>query len=461
MRTIAIIGAGQAGLLAGHALQKLGYTVTLFSDKSPNDFLTKAKPTGAAGRFNTALEFERELGLNHWEHEVPWVTYAHVTLCPSLNNRLMTVCGRLKKPGCAIDLRLQSHRWMIDLEKKGARVIIEDVTVARLDAIAKEYDITLVASGKGALQNIFERDDTRSTYSKPPRKLSMVGVTGNAMQFEGAPGTPVKFNLFPEYGECFWAPWYHKDGQQAWALSIEAKEGSPLDRFDGAHSGEQVVDITRQLIKNIMPWDYEWARNMSLADEHAWLVGSFTPTVKQPVGKLPSGRIVMPVGDTAMSLDPIAGQGANCGNKMVRNLVECIVANGNKPFDGAWMTTTFNKFWERHHLIDKLTTLFLEPMTDAGKEFLIAAYGSTGRPDDESVQQLIADAFANNFDDPVQLTHALYDIKEARKVIEGLTHKHWLKTKLKGLIRIGKGQVRQKLGLDPHHPSTAPFTMPE
>src|SRR6187551_1561278 len=137
MRTIAIIGAGQAGLLAAHALVKHGYSLTLYSDKSPDDFLTKAHPTGVAGRFNMALEFERELGLNHWEKEVPWVTYAHVTLCPSLNNRLMTVCGRLDKPGCAIDLRLQSHRWMIDLEKKGGKVVIEKVTIERLDEITK------------------------------------------------------------------------------------------------------------------------------------------------------------------------------------------------------------------------------------------------------------------------------------------------------------------------------------
>lgn len=461
MRNIAIIGAGQAGLLAGHALIKQGYNVTLFSDKSPEDFLTKAKPTGAAGRFNMALEFERELGLNHWDKEVPWVTYAHVTLCPTLNNRLMTVCGRLKKPGCAIDLRLQSHRWMIDLEKKGAKVNIEKVTVERLDAIAKEHDLTIVAAGREDIQKVFERDDARSTYTKPPRKLSAVGVTGNAMGFEGAPGIPVKFNLFPEYGECFWVPWYHKDHQQAWMLLVEAKEGGPLDRFDSANSGEQVVNITREIIKEMMPWDYSWTKDMKLADEHAWLVGSFVPVVKKPVGKLPSGRIVMPLGDTAISVDPIAGQGANCGNKMVRNLIECMVAHKDKPFDAEWMTATFEKFWARHHWIDKLSTLFLEPMTDAGKEFLIAAYGSTGRPEDDSVEQMVADAFANNFDDPAQLTYAFYDVHEARKVIEQYTRKHWLRTKLKGLLRIGKGQIRQKLGMDPLHPSTAPFTYPK
>ena len=61
---------------------------------------------------------------------------------------------------------------------------------------------------------------------------------------------------------------------------------------------------------------------MQLADPNGWLVGKFAPTVRKPVGKLPSGRIVTPLGDTAMALDPVGGQGANNGNKMARNLVE-------------------------------------------------------------------------------------------------------------------------------------------
>jgi 2-polyprenyl-6-methoxyphenol hydroxylase-like FAD-dependent oxidoreductase len=70
------------------------------------------------------------------------------------------------------------------------------------------------------------------------------------------------------------------------------------------------------------------------------LIGRVTPIVREPVGRLPSGRIVTPLGDTAMALDPIGGQGANNGNKMARNLVESIIARKDLPFNAQWMTET-------------------------------------------------------------------------------------------------------------------------
>jgi 2-polyprenyl-6-methoxyphenol hydroxylase-like FAD-dependent oxidoreductase len=455
MRKIAIVGAGQAGLLTAHALHRHGYEVTLFSDKTPDDFLGKSRPTGTAARFDMALQWERELGLNHWDHLAPQGQGVHLTFTPGeLGNVLLTLLGRLSRPFLAIDLRLQSHRWMLDLEKRGGKIVIEDVSVEGLDRIAADHDLTVVAAGRGAIMKLFPRDPERSFYTKPPRFLAMVNVVGVPLQLEYCPFLPVKFNFFGRYGECFWVPWFHKDLKAAWSLVFEAKEGGPMDQFRGARSGSEALQIAKKVTREMVPWDADWVAGAELADENSWLVGSFVPEVRQTVGVLPSGRAVMSVGDTNQSLDPIGGQGANNGNKMARNLVECILERGDRPFDRQWMAGTFEKFWQRHHWIDKFNNTLLEPLTDPGKELLIAQYGSSGRKDDNSGRQAIADAFIENFNDPMLITGAFHDMQQARALISKLTGHSWIWSALRGRVAILGGQLRQKLGMDPGHPGT-------
>jgi hypothetical protein len=50
MRTIAVIGSGQAGLLAAHGVLRAGLEVTLYCDRSPEQWLEHGRPTGPAVR---------------------------------------------------------------------------------------------------------------------------------------------------------------------------------------------------------------------------------------------------------------------------------------------------------------------------------------------------------------------------------------------------------------------------
>lgn len=452
MRSVAIIGAGQAGLLTAHGLVKAGYDVTLYSDKTPDDFLNKARPTGTAARFDMSLDYERELGLNHWEEEAPRGEGVHLTFCPTPGNILVTLLGRFNDYFMAIDLRLQSARWLEDLVDRGGKVEYEAVTVPRLEEIAAANDLTIVAAGRGDIHKLFPRVDSRSTYHKPQRKLAMVNTHGQKMGFDGTDMLPVKFNFFGDSGEAFWVPWYHKDKGPGWSMLFEAKEGGPLDKFDGVKTGEEAVDVGRQVVKDTVPWDYEWCKDMELLDENSWLVGKFTPEVRSTVGTLPNGMKVMSIGDTAMSLDPIGGQGANNGNKMARTVVDGILAQEDRSFDEAWMNATFEAFWARHHYINMFNNMLLEPLTDPGKELLIAQYGSTGRAGHTSGAQKIANLFCENFNDPKLITEAFADMKKARALIAEQTGKPWWRAALAGRLAIGKQQIRQKLGMAPNHP---------
>ncbi|HVG25185.1 MAG TPA: FAD-dependent oxidoreductase, partial [Thermoanaerobaculia bacterium] len=71
MRKIAVVGSGIIGLIAAHGLRRRGYAVTLYSDRTAAQWLHESRPTGTAARFETAVTYERELGLNHWEAVAP------------------------------------------------------------------------------------------------------------------------------------------------------------------------------------------------------------------------------------------------------------------------------------------------------------------------------------------------------------------------------------------------------
>jgi 2-polyprenyl-6-methoxyphenol hydroxylase-like FAD-dependent oxidoreductase len=455
MRKIAVIGAGQAGLLAAHALNRRGYEVTLYSDKSPDDFLQRSRPTGAAGRFESAVGFERELDLEHWGHEAPRCNGVHLTFSTERGNQLLTLLGRLKVGHLmAIDLRMQSATWINDLVERGGKVEIENVSVGRLDEISARNDLTIVAAGRGDIVRLFPRDETRSRYRTPQRFLAMVCFNGVEMGTPYAPWfSPIKFNFFESYGEMFWMPWYSKDRKPSIVAVFEAKPGSPIDKFRDCKSAQDVLRVGREVVRDLTPWDYEKFEKGEICDENAWLVGGVMPEVRKVVGTLPSGRVVMALGDTAHSLDPIGGQGANNGNKMAQAYVAAIAKRGTLGFDAAWMQSTFDQFWERHHHGDLLNNTLLEPLPAAGKRLLMSQYGSTGMPDDESPQQRLADLFIENFNNPKLLTDAFHDDVKAKKIIGDIFGSTALPF-VKGAAGVAKGQFRQKIGFSARHPGT-------
>ncbi len=452
-RSVAIIGSGQVGLLTAHELVQLGYKVTVYSNRSAEDWLHRCSPTGSAVRFGDALEWERRLGLDYFERDAPDIQGAHVTFCPRAGNRLATLAGRFDRPAQAVDLRLQCHRWMNELEARGGSIEIADITVERLDEIAAEHELTIVAAGKGPLGRLFQRNPERSVYQSPQRNLVMLIVEGPNMGFDGIPYLPVKINLLAEHGEVFFSPYFHRDHGPAWNVLIEAKPGGALDRFTEVRTPNQALAHVKDIIRELLPWDWEWARDMEVADERGWLAGRVTPAVRAAVGRLPSGRVVTPLGDTSMSVDPVAGQGSNNGYRMARSLIQRIVAREDHDFDSQWMERSFEDFYRTTgSAANRFTNTLLEPLNRAGQELLIAQYGSDGTDTRDPGRQAIADAIAQNFCDPTSMTDLFHDVRAARRFIAKATGRPWWYAAIRGRMAIAKGQLRQALGMSPGHP---------
>jgi 2-polyprenyl-6-methoxyphenol hydroxylase-like FAD-dependent oxidoreductase len=185
-------------------------------------------------------------------------------------------------------------------------------------------------------------------------------------------------------------------------------------------------------------------------------MGAVAPTVREPVGRLPSGRTVMPLGDTAISMDPIAGQGANLGNKAAHHIVDAIgAAPPDTAFDAAWMTATFEAFWADHGAATvKFNNLFLEPMSPAGQMLLVSQYGTNGVG--ASVRQRLADELMQNFADPRLYTDAFLDKRVARATILKLSGQSPRKLFAGGMMKIGAKQLGRLFGKQPVHPVAPP-----
>src|SRR5262245_55831979 len=224
MRRMAVVGSGVVGLLAAHSLLKVGCAVDLYTDRTGDKWLNESKPTGAAVRFGRALAYEHELGLDFWNETAPNTPGVNFVLCLQPGTPFLELNGRFKTPCLTIDVRLQSSCWLGEFEKRGGRLFIEQINLVRLDEIAAEHDLTVIASGKGDLSNLFPVDAERSVYTKPQRHLSMVFVT-NANDTRDFNGVPVRFYELPTAGETIWTPCYHKGVGPSWVLFSEAREG--------------------------------------------------------------------------------------------------------------------------------------------------------------------------------------------------------------------------------------------
>lgn len=364
MRRISIIGSGQAGLILAHSLVGRGYDVTLYSDKTADDWLNASRPTGTAYLFAESLQIERDVGIDHWSDTMHKGQGMHVEM-PLPDGTLLSLVARTRRPGGAVDQRMKFHRWMNDLDDLGGRIVIESVDVAAAERIAAQSDLTILAVGKGDLGRVVARDPARSVYEQPARNLAM-GIVTNIKGWESRSGiTAVKYSKLP-FGEIFWVPFTHKTAGPSWSFIVEAIPGGPLDKFGKAGSGPEVVEIVRRLVREFAPWDEEnvGATRYVEGDDLGWLVGAFPPTVRQAFGRLPSGALVVPVGDSAITFDPIGGHGGNNASHHARHLADEIIARNVMPFDAGWATGMWERYWEsRGRHAYRFNNMFLESDT--------------------------------------------------------------------------------------------------
>ncbi len=403
MKRIAIIGAGQSGLQLGIGLLGAGYEVTLYSDRSAEE-IRSGRVMSSQCMFDSALETERNLGLNYWEQECPKVDGISFSVPDFLGGKVIDWAARLDNFAQSVDQRLKIPRWMTEFQKRGGKLQIKAADVDILENCARSHDLVIVASGKGALGQLFERDTKRSPFLEPQRALALTYVRGMRPR---EPYHAVCFNLIPNTGEYFVFPALTTSGRCE-IMVFEGVPGGPMDCWKDVQTPEEHLAKSKWILESFMSWEAERCQDVELTDDNGILAGHVVPTVRHPIGILPSGRKILAMADAVVLNDPITGQGSNNAALSAEIYLESILERGAEPADADWMQQTFDRYWTGYaRWVVDWTNLLLRPpshviklLDRAGK---ISAVGS---------------ALVNGFDDPRTLYPWFMDAAAAEKFVQ-------------------------------------------
>ncbi len=387
MRKILIVGSGQSGLQLALGLLQYGYNVTVMSTRTADE-IRNGRVMSTQAMFSDALQCERDLGLNFWENETPPMGGIWFSVAGSDGDRAIDWVGRFNATSLAVDQRIKMADWMELFEDRGGKVIIHGVTVSDLDRFSNLFDLVVVAAGKGELVELFDRDPSRSPYSTPQRSLAIL-YSHSLRPPEGYPDIgAVSLNVIPGVGEFYVIPGLTLTGSCDMLL-VEGVPGGPFDCFAGVSTPEEHLRLTLECAREYVPWEYERCSEAVPTDQQGTLTGRYAPTVRYPVGRLPSGGAVLGMADVVVLNDPITGQGSNNASKGATSYLKSILEQGDGPFDTEFMQRTFERYWSYAQYPTAFTNMMLNPPPHA-----LQALEAAGQYEE------VATRLVNGFDDP-------------------------------------------------------------
>jgi hypothetical protein len=409
MRKILIVGAGQSGLQLALTLQGHGYEVTVMSART-SDEIRNGWVTSTQCMFDDALSIERKHGLNFFDEVAPRGRAQGFSLGSGDGSLALNWYGIWKGPAQSVDQRVKMAVWLELFEERGGKVVIHGVTTADLNSLATMYDLVVVAAGKGEIVELFDRDAERSEHSRPQRVGSVSYVHGVESRPEQPGIDDVWLSVAPGVGELINIPGYTKSGP-CYIFYMSGIPGGPFDAFADRPGPEEQLRRQLDLLRQHMPWEYERSRNAEITDAKGILSGAVTPTVRKPVGHLPSGACVLGMADVVVLNDPVTGQGSNGAAKCAESYLNSILEHGDRPFDEAWMRATFERYWEYSQWVAKITSTLLAPPSENTQQILGAAQAN----------EQVAARFAEGLNNPPDLANWFWDPEKTRAYLESVS----------------------------------------
>ncbi|GAA3767168.1 styrene monooxygenase/indole monooxygenase family protein [Salinactinospora qingdaonensis] len=346
MTRVAIVGAGQSGLVLAHTLLEAGVEVEVFTNHDPSELrFGNAEPTQAT--FPATLEAEQQAGLDEWSTAAPRFATVSVSARPPQAVPVGFVGALPGQGGVAVDPREKMAAWLESFDRRGGRVHIHGVTVSELDwyACAGRYDLIVVAVGGGELGALFA-PDAEQAQAAGPRALCQVYLDGLL------PGEADVQVVTTPHGEIFRVPILTGHGPAESVFLSARLEGA----LDCRPTHGRRVDVYAELLTRLRafaPDLYEQCATAEVVDAGAAILTRTKPARRRPVGYLPSGGTVLGMGDTVRPLCPTTGQGWAGSTRAALTYRDHILtrAKDGGPFDAAFM----------HHACADYDTHFVQP----------------------------------------------------------------------------------------------------
>ena len=383
----AIIGSGYSGLHLALRLQAAGREVVLYSDRTPEQFLS-SRLTNTACHWATTRQRDTELDVNHWTDPESAIHRLRVML--GLPEPVRFEC-KLSGPGYVIDHRLYQATLLEDFIARGGRVQYDAVDAEGVSELSTQHDLVAVATGKGGLADLFDRVEDHCPWSTPQRKIA----SGFYHGYRLPEPTGVRVHFAPGIGELFEYPIVTMGGATNAVLFFFAVPGSPLEaisRTTYVDDPESFNGLVKSMLDQFFPDAASSVdvTSFGLTRAEDLVQGAITPTLRRAFTRLPNRRFVVAMGDVHSVNDPIMGQGSNAAVRSAAILAD-LIEEDDLAVDEWFCSRYERRAFEFHEAVQGWNNLMLHvPPRDHVVEFLLAA----------SQNERLANAFGDMFDRP-------------------------------------------------------------
>jgi 2-polyprenyl-6-methoxyphenol hydroxylase-like FAD-dependent oxidoreductase len=405
--SVAIVGNGYGALHLALRLQKDGRDPDLFSDRTSAQLLA-GKLSSTACHWGTTRQADAALDVDFWQESRYAIRMIRVYLGLPQPVRFETVLG---KPGYMIDHRVYQSRLLDEFVSRGGKVTYGPVEQSDLAKLNDSHAATVVATGRGGLQGLFERIEAHCPYSAPQRLLCSGFYDG----FDFQEMTGVKVQVAPGVGEMFEYPAATLDGKYKIVFFFFAIPGSPLEAVVNTKYEADPAAFHRTVLgalKQFFPESYARVDldKFGAARAEDVVQGAVTPSLRRAYAKLPDGKFVLALGDVHSVNDPIMGQGANVAIRSADMLADLLAEDGLAVDE--WFCTRYDRrTLEFNEAVQGWNNLMLRvPPEQHVLKFLATA----------AANQTAADDFGVMFDQPLKAWRVFSSAERTEAYLAGL-----------------------------------------